>query len=60
MLIIVLKSSDHEHEHDHEHELNGRTRRQIHFHWRRGSMMADGLSGEHSTKILVRDGKLAE
>jgi leucyl aminopeptidase (aminopeptidase T) len=26
----------------------GGARRQVHFHWRTGSMMADGLAGEHS------------
>jgi aminopeptidase len=29
----------------------GGTRRQIHFHWQTGSMMADGLSGEHSEDL---------
>jgi hypothetical protein len=29
----------------------GGTRRQLHFHWRTGSMMPDGLSGEHTTRL---------
>ena len=29
----------------------GGTRRQIHFHWQTGSMMADGLSGEHNEDL---------
>jgi leucyl aminopeptidase (aminopeptidase T) len=29
----------------------GGMRREIHFHWRSGSMMADGLPGEHSEEL---------
>ena len=29
----------------------GGSRREIHFHWRSGSMMADGLPGEHSEQF---------
>jgi hypothetical protein len=29
----------------------GGTRRQIHFHWRTGSVLADGLPGEHSETL---------
>jgi leucyl aminopeptidase (aminopeptidase T) len=29
----------------------GGTRRQLHFHWKTGSVMADGLAGEHSERL---------
>jgi leucyl aminopeptidase (aminopeptidase T) len=29
----------------------GGTRRQLHFHWKTGSMMADGLGGDHNERL---------